>query len=401
MSSSTTNACEPDLEAARKLVLEMMAIPGPSRQEGAIIEFIVDKLRSAGVPASAIATDQAHEHSPYPGGEIGNLIVKLRSKQKLPRRLLMAHVDTVPLCVGCEPVIDGDFVRSANPETALGGDDRAGAAVILTAALEILRRKLPHPPLTFFWPVQEELGAQGARFGTLSSLGKPQLAFNWDGALWDHLTVGATGAYRLNIKIHGVPSHAGSSPELGVSAITIASLAMSRLHNEGWLGDVHKGRHHGTSNVGVISGGTATNVVTSEVTVAAEVRSHDAKFRLLMVQTFRKAFEQAAQEVQNKAGVHGSVTFAHRKDYESFALEPDEPCVQAASAAVRSLGGEPTSRISNGGLDANWLSERGIPTVTLGCGQFDIHTTQETLHLPTFDQACRVALRLATGSEAS
>ena len=72
---------------------------------------------------------------------------------------------------------------------------------MLTAALEILRRGLPHPPLTFFWPVQEEIGLYGAHFANLEMLAKPQLAFNWDGGPADKLTVGATGAYRIMIEI--------------------------------------------------------------------------------------------------------------------------------------------------------------------------------------------------------
>jgi tripeptide aminopeptidase len=39
-----------------------------------------------------------------------------------------------------------------------------------------------------------------------------------------------------------------------------------------------------------------------------------------------------------------------------------------------------------------------VPTVTLGCGQHDIHTTDEWLDVDAFEQACRIALRLATGA---
>ena len=54
----------------------------------------------------------------------------------------MAHMDTVPICLGCKPTIDGDFVRSADPNTGLGADDRAGATVILSAALAILAKQI-------------------------------------------------------------------------------------------------------------------------------------------------------------------------------------------------------------------------------------------------------------------
>jgi tripeptide aminopeptidase len=51
---------------------------------------------------------------------------------------------------------------------------------------------------------------------------------------------------------------------------------------------------------------------------------------------------------------------------------------------------------SNGGLDANWLVRHGIPTVTIGSGQYDIHTVKEYVDLPEFAVGCRLAVALAT-----
>src|SRR5688572_22635958 len=144
------HSIEPNLKQALKLVMDLMPIHGPSGQEAGVAKYITQRLRKAGVPAAAITTDNAHRKSPLKG-EIGNLICKLPGTVKGPRRMLMAHMDTVPLCVGCKPVRRGDVVQSADPSTGLGADDRAGAAVVLNTAVEILEHKLPHPPLTFFW----------------------------------------------------------------------------------------------------------------------------------------------------------------------------------------------------------------------------------------------------------
>ena len=86
-------------------------------------------------------------------------------------------------------------------------------------------------------------------------------------------------------------------------------------------------------------------------------------------------------------------------DYDAFRLARDEPCLLAAEAAIRGIGQEPQRAIANGGLDANWMSARGIPTVTLGCGQRNPHTVSERLDVAAYDSACRIALRLATGTE--
>jgi tripeptide aminopeptidase len=72
--------------------------------------------------------------------------------------------------------------------------------------------------------------------------------------------------------------------------------------------------------------------------------------------------------------------------------------VEAARTAVLAAGAAPFVAVTNGGLDANWLNQRGIPTVTLGCGQRNPHTVEERLDVADFLQACRIGLRLATGA---
>jgi tripeptide aminopeptidase len=417
------------LKNAESLVLDLLAISGPSGREEEVMQFIARQLREAGAPEAAIRFDAApsatggvrkgdsvrkgdrsnlcaapfgpfRQIGPVPfshaGGETGNLVLRLPGTRRDKRRLLMAHVDTVPLCQGARPVRRGQYIVPADKRTALGADDRAGSAVVLAAATEILRRGLPHPPLCFLWTVQEEVGLHGARYARLGLLGRPQLAFNFDGGEAQKLTVGATGGYRMEIHVRGRASHAGVVPEKGISAIAIAALAISRLHSDGWHGRIEKNGRMGTSNVGVIRGGEATNIVTPEVELRAEARSHDPVFRRRIVRAIEQAFDQAARAVRNVEGDCGEVEIDGHLDYEAFRLADDEPCVLAAEEAVRHCVGTPLRAISNGGLDANWMTARGIPTVTLGCGQENVHTTAERLNLPEFRRACQVALRLAT-----
>ncbi len=319
-SPPTDRTLEPDLPRAVELVLQLMPIAGRSGEEGEVSQFVRRELLRAGAAASAIQSDSAHRRTPD-GGQTGNLIFTLPGTVRAPRRMLSAHLDTVPICVGSRPVRQGDVVRSADPDTGLGADDRAGVAVILNAALEILRRGLPHPPLTFCWFVQEETGLHGSRCLTQKRLGKPVMAFNWDGGSPGKLTIGATGGYRLGIEVRGLASHAGNAPEWGVSAIAIAALAIADLHRGGWHGDVRKGRQRGTSNVGVIQGGDATNVVTDRVRIRAEARSHQPRFRQRIVAEIEKAFRRAAAEVKNAAGATGSVQIDGRSGLRVVPLE--------------------------------------------------------------------------------
>lgn len=383
---------------ALAVVMEMMAIPGRSGEEAAVMDFIRKKLIAAGVSKSQLSFDDAHRRTPL-GGQVGNMILKLAGTTRAARRMLAAHVDTVPICVGSRPKKKGNVVVSGNKETGLGADDRSGAAMLLLTVLSILRGKLPHPPLTFLWTIEEEVGLFGARFVRLAKLAKPKLTFNFDGGPARFVKIGATGGYRMSIDIRGIAAHAGNHPEEGVSAIAIASLAIADLMQNGWHGLVTKEGGTGTSNVGVIQGGEATNVVTDHVRIRAEARSHDPKFRQQIVKEIVEAFKRARASVRNIQGKSGSVQFQGRLDYESFRLSREEPCVVEAVRAIEAEGLEPELAVTNGGLDANWLSAHGLPTVTLGCGQRNIHTTQEELDIAEFQMARRIALRLATAAD--
>ena len=378
-----------------QIVKELMSIPAGSGQEEPVARYIIAHLKKAGLPARHIQRDAAHRRS-HIGGVCGNLIVKLPGTIPGPRVMLMAHMDTVPLCVGARPRRVGDRMIPVSPRTALGSDCRSGCAALLWALAEILRRGLPHPPVTFLWCVQEEIGLVGARYVDVGKLGRPAMAFNFDGGGADKLIIGATGADRIAIQIHGIASHAGVHPDRGVSAIAIAALAVAELHAGGWHNDVRKGRFRGTSNVGIIRGGEATNVITDSLYLKAEARSHNPAFRRRIVRQFRKAFTQAAKQVRNAEGRRGRVEFEVIPSYESFELKKNAPVVLAASRVIESRGLKPACKISDGGLDANWITRHGIPTVTLGSGQHNIHTVDEYLDLTEYQDACHIAMKLAS-----
>ena len=382
--------------AAIDLAMQLIAIRGGSGGETHVSEYIRSRLASAGVPSSAISIDAANRRSPI-GGDTGNLIVKLRGTRRGPRRLLMAHMDTVPLAVASEPVREGNWIRPRAATTALGADDRAGCAVVLTAVLELLNQKAEHPPLTLLFTVQEEVGLCGARHLTTGKLGRPNLCFNWDGRDPADLIIGAVGATNVTVKIDGIASHAGVHPDDGVNAAVVASLALADLHEHGWHGLVVKGSQKGTSNIGSIEGGAATNVVMPDVVLEAEARSHSAKFRDRIVREFHKAFTRAVKCVRNNRGQIANLSFQEDTRYDEFRISRKADSVQAAVVALKQAGLTPNILSCNGGLDANWMTAHGFPTVTMGCGQHCIHTVDERLNIPEYLQACAIAGKIAAG----
>jgi tripeptide aminopeptidase len=386
-------------EAIRRL-LRFLSVEGITGQEKAIGQEVTKALLEAGVPRRAIQVDKANARIPLPS-ETGNLIVTLPGTIPGPRRLFMTHLDTVPLCAGAQPVRKGTRIDAAG-KTALGGDNRTGVACLVTMVRTLLEHELPHGPMTLLFTVREESGLWGARMVEPADLGNPVEAFNVDGGRPAELTIGAVGAERFETEIVGKPAHAGAHPEKGISATMVASLALADIEHRGWFGKITKGRRQGTSNIGVFGGqdgraaGDATNVVTDYVALRGEARSHDMRFVSTITRAYRAAFSRAAGKVVNDEGRRAKVRFKTRRDYYPFHLKETAAVVRHAQAAAERAGLQPTLRITNGGLDANWMVRHGIPTVTFGAGQREIHTVDEYVDLADFLSGCGLALSLAT-----
>lgn len=413
-----------DESAAIDRLLRFLSVEGVTGHEAAIGKSVADELKSLGVPAVAIRHDDANSRISLPT-ETGNLIVDLPGTRPGPRLLFMTHLDTVPLCAGAKPVREGGRIKSAT-RTALGGDNRTGCAVLATLVATLMKERLPHPPLTLLFTVREESGLFGARNLNPDDLHGPAMGFNFDGRSASDIIVGAVGAERWEVEIHGKASHAGVYPEKGISATAVASLAIADVVRNGWFGKVVKkqasrgnsvkksGRRadkktkaksataFGTSNVGPFGGrngrpaGDATNVVTDYVHLLGESRSHDARFAKAITAAYKAAFRSAASQVRDDKGRRAKVDFKARLDYYPFRLSDDDAVVKHAERAIQSCGRKPTVKVANGGLDANWIVRHGVPTVTMGAGQNEIHTVDEFVDLSEFAAGCRLAVVLAT-----
>ena len=263
-----------DTAAAVSRLMRFLSVAGVTGKEAAIGRELNAALQEVGVPASAIYLDDANTRIPVPT-ETGNLIVHLPGRGAQHNQapiMFMTHMDTVPLCAGAKPAIKGRRIVNT-VKTALGGDNRTGCGVLVTLAAELAKQKLDHPPLTLLFCVREESGLWGARFVDKADLGKPVMAFNYDGGSAANVVVGAVGADRWEVEIFGRASHAGVAPERGISATMILALALADVKKGGWFGKVTKGKRVGTSNVGPVTGGPgrpagdATNVVTDYVHV--------------------------------------------------------------------------------------------------------------------------------------
>lgn len=375
-------------------LMDCLAVEGLSGRERRIAEVVRKKLLAAGCKASWLRFDRAHEK--IAGDfETGNLILKLPGTSRGPRRLLMGHLDTVPLCRGAIPVRRGRRIVS-KARTGLGGDNRTAVACILTVVESILRHALPYPPLTALFTFGEEVGLLGARYVKTADLGHPKLGFNIDSGDPRRVVTGAISAERFEIDVQGISSHAGVHPEHGVSAALIVSRALTEVAARGYFGKISRGRQRGTSNIGIVRGGEATNQVMDHVYVRGESRSHDNRFLEEITAAYRKAFERAARSVKNHKRKTGKIKFRAAKEYKAFKLENSAPVIRFTKGALKALGKKPQLVVVDGGLDANYLNAKGVPTVTLGAGQHSPHTVDEYIEVAEYLDGCRLALEVAT-----
>ncbi|MEM9406985.1 MAG: M20/M25/M40 family metallo-hydrolase [Acidobacteriota bacterium] len=378
-------------------LLAFLKIEGLSGSEGAVAQEIRRRLEAAGCKKSWIRHDRVHKAigQDY---EVGNLIVRIPGTgagRRAERRLLMGHMDTVPLCRGAVPKIEGDRIVSAG-NTALGGDNRTSIGALVTAIEAVLASGVDRPPLTVLCTVGEEVGLLGARHVDPKDLGNPTLGFNVDSGDPRRVVYGAIGADRWTANVFGRSSHAGVSPEDGISATLIAAKAIAAVAERGFFGLIDAKGQRGTSNVGSIQGGEASNQVTDHVVVTGECRSHSKALLRRITSTYEREFARAAKSVRSDSGECGRVEFVAETDYHAFKMPKSSPAVKLASQKIREGGEEPILAIANGGLDANYINAKGIPTVTLGAGQHHPHTVDEYVDIPEYLGGCRLLTRLAT-----
>jgi tripeptide aminopeptidase len=274
-------------------------------------------------------------------------------------------MDTVVPGNGIKPSIEDGYIKS-DGTTILGADDKAGLAAMLEAITVLKEENIAHGKIEFIITVGEESGLVGAKALDSSLVtAKFGYALDSDGKVGDIIVAAPTQA-KVNATIYGKTAHAGVAPERGVSAITIASRAISKMP----LGRIDK---ETTANIGRFEGGTQTNIVCDRVDILAEARSLIPEKMEAQVAKMKEAFETAAQEMGGRAEVDIKVM------YPGFKFGDGDHVVEVAKKAVANIDRPSRLLQSGGGSDANVIAGFDIPTVNLAVGYEDIHTTNEKI----------------------
>lgn len=338
--------------------LELVQIKCSTRAERQVADVVKQKLADLHLEVSE---DDAGTKI---GGNCGNVLAYLSGTvAAAPALLFTAHLDCVEPCGGIVPVLKDGIITSAG-DTILGADDKSGVVAILEALRLVKEQNIPHGNIQVVFTVAEEGGLNGSKsldpallkadFGyALDSSGVPGEIVNM-----------APGQNKIDITVYGKKAHAGVAPEEGINAIVLAGKALAQLKD----GRIDP---ETTANIGVIQGGTATNIVPDVVEIKAEARSRNKEKLAAQTEHMRQVFEETAKAAGGRAEV------VVGKEYDAYVLPETAPVVVLARKAVESIGLKPVIKATGGGSDANYFNSYGVPTAVLGTGMSKVHTTDE------------------------
>ncbi len=357
------------------LFSELAAIPSPSGHERPVADVVSAWLRERGVEVDEDGAGAAI------GGDAGNLYCRVEPTAAGEPLFFCAHLDTVPPEAAIEPVVDEEgFVCNA-AGTILGADNKAAVVSMLVAVERVLEQGRPHAGIELVLTPKEETGLQGAaEFDCARLHARTGYVYDQAAPIGD-VILGAPAAQMIRARFHGRAAHAGMAPEEGRSAIAAAARAVADMR----LGRVDD---DSTANVGVISGGTAANIVPEWCDLTIEARSHDEGKLAGLLQEILDAltFGASACECEVQTDV--------RRSYRAYRFGKSDLPVRLAARALTACGYEPRYGLSGGAADANVFNERGLQCVNLANGMIDIHTPAERIAVADIERMVDVTLAL-------
>jgi len=360
-----------------QLFCDLVTIDSPSRRERNMADRVKKILIELGGQVEEDDAGQAID------GNCGNLYARLPGALPGEPLLLSVHLDTVEPARGKRAVIRDGIIRSAG-DTILGADDLAGLTAILEAVRSTDEQGIPRRSLEILLTVAEEQHLLGSHHLEPWRL-KAREAYVLDTSGAPGLAVlQAPGHIGLTFEIFGQASHAGITPETGVSAIRAAALGIAAMR----LGRIDEAS---TANIGRIEGGGETNVVADYCRVTAECRSLDLVSLRKLADELREAMSHAAEQ----SGAR--VVIQEKQSYQPYQVERDHPVVRRFVSACGQLGLPVRLVATGGGSDNNVLALHGITGIVLSCGMSKVHSCQEEISVRDLaDTAKLVQLLICT-----
>jgi glutamate carboxypeptidase len=262
-----------------------------------------------------------------------------------------------------------------------------GGIVIAEYALRTLKAlEIPMTrPVVVFLNSDEEIGTGTSQEPIEALAREAAYTLVLEPAMEDgSLKTSRKGVGGFTLEVEGRASHAGGAPEAGISAIEELAHQILRLHG---MTDMARGT---TVNVGVIAGGTRSNVVAASAMAEIDTRAwtiEDAE-----------ALEAAILSIEP---VNPETVVTVRGGFERPPMERT-PSTVALFEAAREIGSQMgltlTEGASGGGSDGNFTSALGVPTLDgLGVEGGGAHSVDEFIRIASLpERAALLAGLLAT-----
>jgi len=278
----------------------------------------------------------------------------------------------------------GEDIITASGTTLLGGDDKAGVAIAMTAARHLLTHpEIKHGPIRLAFTPDEEIG-RGVDPRLPGDMAV-DFAYTFDGGKPGEIEYETFSADGALVTVTGVSAHPGFAKGKMVNALHLASKIVMMLPHVTMTPDTTEGTE-GFIHVSKISGGSSE----AEIVLILrdfELEGLDAKGALL-----RQICEAVAMG-EPRAQVRCEITPQYRN--MRYWLEKDMTPVDLVGAAVADVGLDPVSIPIRGGTDGSRLTEMGVPCPNVFTGMQEIHGPLEWISVQDMALATKVAVALA------
>ena len=276
----------------------------------------------------------------------------------------------------------GKTLITTDGTTLLGGDDKAGVAIIMELAQHLLEHpEIQHGPVRLLFTCDEEIG-RGALHVDVARV-NATAAYTFDGGGQDCVDVETFSADLATVTLTGVNTHPAYAKDKMVNAIRAVGRFVERLpadlvpektaDREGFL-------HPYTLQAGV-----------AEAKLKVLLRSFDTEQLTAYADRLREIAEQVQADFP---GCQVAVEVSRQYRNLGDGLKKEPRAAAYAIAAHRRLGREPQLAIIRGGTDGSQFTEMGLPTPNLSSGQHNIHSPLEFACLDEMLAACEVGVEL-------
>ena len=278
----------------------------------------------------------------------------------------------------------GKTLVTTDGTTLLGADDKAGIAIIMEATAYLMAHpEIPHGPIRVCFTCDEEIG-HGVDHLDLTKLGA-HVGYTLDGGGTGEIDGETFSADLAVVTITGVNIHPAIAKDRMVNAVRIAGAFLDRMP---WdtLSPEKTADREGFLHPYRIEGGVGS------VTLRILLRNFDAP-KLAAKANLLHTIASFLLADHPGASIDVKVTPQYRNMADGLAKEPR--AMDFAEEAMRRVGLTPKRTIVRGGTDGSRLTELGLPTPNLSCGEHNLHSPLEWTCVEEMETAVRVLVELA------